>query len=68
MKLLTLVSDNALSKAKPLTAEEINAREDSERIWATIAQCKLEAQEQCRSVWEDAYWKGKADGRFDREE
>lgn len=67
MKLLNQVSDNALNEAKPLTAEEINAREDSDRIWATIAACKQEAQEQCRAVWEDAYWKGKADGRFDRD-
>lgn len=50
-------------KFQPYTVEQIDKHVDSERIWSTIQAIKLEAQEAVR----EAYHKGYADGKFDRE-
>jgi len=44
--------------ASPLTIEEIHAHEDAERIWATVAEIRREAQEAWRKAWDEGYWEG----------
>ena len=57
MKLLNAVSLTHI-KAEPYTSEEIDNHEYADRIWATIAQCKREAQDACEKAWSDGYWAG----------
>ena len=64
MKLIDRVDTS--DRGNPFTAEEIDHHEDSKRIWATVAQCKREAQEACQSAWGDGYWKGLHANRYDK--
>ena len=45
MKLLNRVNERLAIKGTPYTPEEIDEHENAGRIWATIAECKREAQE-----------------------
>ena len=54
MKLLNAVDSKAGAKGTPYTPKEVDAHEYSERIWATIAECKREAQELSRKTEEEA--------------
>lgn len=45
----------------PYTVEEIDAQDNADRIWATIAEIRREAQEQIRKAYDNGY----ADGKFD---
>lgn len=58
MKLLNAVDSKAGEKGTPYTPKEIDAHEYSKRIWATIAECKREAQELSRKTWDEGYWAG----------
>lgn len=49
-------------KTEPYSPEEIDAQDNADRIWSTIAAIRMEAQEAVR----DAYDRGYADGKFDR--
>jgi hypothetical protein len=62
MKLLNAVDSKAGEKGTPYTPKEIDAHEYSERIWATIAECKREAQELSRKTWDEGYWAGYTTG------
>lgn len=61
MKILSMVNVPEALRGTPYTPEEINNHEDSKRIWATIAECKREAQEACRNAWSNGYWAGRHD-------
>lgn len=61
MKLLSQVNEMKALRVEPYTAEEIENHEYSERIWATVAECKREAQEACRNAWSNGYWAGRHD-------
>ena len=58
MKLLNRVNERLAIKGTPYTPEEIDEHENAGRIWATIAECKREAQETGRQLWDDGYWAG----------
>jgi len=58
MKLLSLVNERLAFKSQPYTPEEVDKHDDAGRIWATIAQCKKEADAACKQSWEDGYWLG----------
>lgn len=58
MKLLNRINERAALKGEPYTPQEIDKHEDAERIWATIAQCKQEAQESVREAWDNGHWAG----------
>lgn len=60
MKLLNSVNYQD-TNSTPYTLEEINAHEDKDRIWATIAECQREAQDAFREIWDRGYWAGKHD-------
>lgn len=55
MKILSFINDKAALKGKPYSPQEIDAHECSDRIWATIAQCKQEADMAVREAWEKGY-------------
>jgi len=60
MRLLDCAPKSAILRV-PYTAEEIDSHEHSGRIWATIVECKREAQELVRAAYERGYWNGKQD-------
>ena len=60
-KYLSGVKSRLALKGQPYTVEEIDQHENASRIWATIAQCYREAQEEGRKLWGDGYWAGISD-------
>ena len=56
MKLLNSVNDKLALNGEPYTADEINNHDNAARIWATIAQCKEEAQDAYKKGYGDALW------------
>lgn len=66
MKLFDHINIPQALRGKPYTPEEIDKHEYAERIWATVAECKREAQELCQQAWGDGHWKGQHDNRYDK--
>lgn len=62
MKLLSRINERVALEGEPYTPKEIDEHECAERIWATIAQCKREAQELVRDAWEEGHWTGSHGG------
>lgn len=60
MRLLDRVPKSAILR-EPYTVEEIEDHEHSGRIWATIMECRREAQELVRAAYDRGYWDGKHD-------
>ena len=58
MKILDSINLRLAFKGKPYTPVEIDEHESAERIWATIAECRREAQEAGQKLWDDGYWAG----------
>jgi len=56
MKLLNRVNEATAAKGKPYAAEEIDKHDNAARIWATIYQCKVEAQDAYKKGYGDALW------------
>ena len=56
MKLLNSVNEATAKKGKPYTPDEIDGHDNAARIWATIAQCKEEAQDAYKKGYGDALW------------
>ena len=56
MKFLAAVNDRRIKKSEPYTLEELDAHENSGRIWATIAECKREAEELSKRYWSLGFW------------
>lgn len=52
-------------KAKPYTIEEIDSMPDRGRMWATIMQIRMEAQEACNRARELGYDEGISDASYD---
>lgn len=62
-KYLTSKPSTESHKANPYTIEEMDAHENSSRIWATVTAIKVEAQEAVRGAYDNGY----RDGLYDRE-
>jgi hypothetical protein len=60
MRLLDRAPKSAILR-EPYTPEEIDEHEHSGRIWATIMECRREAQELVRAAYDRGYWDGKTD-------
>ena len=58
MKMFEQVNISAAMKGTPMSAKEIDDHENCNRIWATIVECRREAQELVRESWQLGYWDG----------
>jgi hypothetical protein len=56
MKLINSVNESLALKGTAYTPDEIDKHDNAARIWATIAQCREEADSAYKKGFDDCLW------------